>query len=216
MDSIQIRDCLSCETALCDYVDGTLAAELRPEMEAHLAQCPSCTAYLSDIREGMSLLSEVEPLEAPPILVNKILLEIPVKATGWRAWLGRFLEPILQPRLVMGAMMTVLSLAMMTRCAGVPSRSLTSSDLDPVKIWAAFDDRLHRTWDRSVKGYESMRLVYEVRSRIHEWRAQQEEQDSAAAEAAANQALKNRRLPAQTNHQVSDGKQQPLRAEGNK
>ncbi len=66
-------------------------------------------------------------------MVNKILFQIPAQSTGWRGWLGRVFEPVMQPRIVMGAMMTVLSLAMMTRCAGVPSRSLTASDLDPVR-----------------------------------------------------------------------------------
>ena len=95
----------------------------------------------------------------------------------------------------MGAMMTVLSLAMMSRCAGVPNRTLTQSDIDPVKIVSAFDDRVHRTWDRGVMAYESIRLVYEIRSRVHDWR-QQEEQDSAANEAAARNAVKAREVSA--------------------
>ena len=94
----------------------------------------------------------------------------------------------------MGAMMTVLSLAMMTRCAGAPTRGLTASDLDPVKVWGSFDDRVHRTWDRTVKAYESMRLVYEVQTRVNEWRQRQEEQDAAADETAARKAMKTRRL----------------------
>jgi hypothetical protein len=103
----------------------------------------------------------------------------------------------------MGAMMTVLSLAMMTRCAGVPSRSLTAADLDPVKVWGSFDDRVHRTWDRTVKAYESLRVVYEVRSRVHEWRQQQEDQDSAAADAAGHEALRTKQLPAKGSSSAS-------------
>jgi hypothetical protein len=91
-------------------------------------------------------------------------------------------------------MMTVLSLAMMTRCAGVPSRSLTAADLDPIRIWGAVDDKVHRTWDRTLKAYESMRVVYEVRSRIHEWRQQQEEEDAAANNRAANEAIQNKQV----------------------
>lgn len=206
MDNLHIPDCQSCEALLCDYVDGELSAGVRAEVEAHLLVCPACSAYVDDIREGMGALREAEALDAPPVLVNKILLKIPTEATGWRAVLGRFFEPILQPRLVMGAMMTVLSLAMMTRCAGVPSRALTSADLDPVKVWGAFDDRLHRTWDRSVKAYESMRLVYEVRSRVRDWRQQQQEEDAAVADAAAKKALKQRQLPARTDGGSSNGK----------
>jgi len=54
-----------------------------------------------------------------------------------------------------------------------------------VKLWASLDDRTHRIWDRAVKSYESMRLVYEVRSQINDWTEQQREQDEAAADARA-------------------------------
>ncbi len=189
-----IPDCEAFESALCDYLDGACSPEARAAMAIHLSECVACAAYERDIREGMGLLQAAEPLDAPPVMVNRILLQVPAQATGWRGWLARLFEPLvqpfLQPRIVMGAMMTVLSLAMMTRCAGVPSRSLTASDLDPVRIWGAFDDRVHRTWDRTVKAYESMRVVYEVQGRVHEWRQQQEEQDRIARDEAARDALR--------------------------
>ena len=208
MDMIHIPDCEAFESALCDYLDGTATPELRAEMEIHLSQCAACAAYERDIREAMGLLEEAEPLEAPAIMVNKILFQIPAQTTGLRGWLARIFEPVMQPRVVMGAMMTVLSLAMMTRCAGVPSRAVTSADLDPVKIWGSFDDRLHRTWDRSVKAYESMRVVYEVRARVHEWRQQQEEQDQAATNAAAKDALKSKAVGAKSPAASPAGKSQ--------
>lgn len=195
MEGIQIHDCSGCEAVLCDYVDGALTAELRQQVDAHLSECPTCRAYLVDIEEGMGVLRDAEAVEAPPILVNRILFQIPAKESGLTGWLGRFFEPLRQPRFVMGAMMTVLSLAMMSRCAGVPNRTLTQADLDPVKIWSSLDDRVHRTWDRGVKAYESMRLVYEIRSRVHDWQQGQTEQDSAASETAAHEALKTRETP---------------------
>lgn len=195
MEGIQIRDCQASEAALCDYVNGTLTAELREQLETHLSACPACQTYLSDIQDALGVLRDAEEIEVPPVLVNRILFQIPAKESGLRGWLGRFFEPMRQPRFVMGAMMTVLSLAMMTRCAGVPNRSLTQADVDPVKIFGAFEDRVHRTWDRGVKAYESIRLVYEIRSRVHDWR-QQEEQDSATSDAAAREVIKAREVPA--------------------
>lgn len=199
MESNYILDCAACEAALCEYLDGTLGEDTRALVESHLAICPACLEYERDAREALDFLRDAEPVEVPPILVNRILRQIPAKASrlsGLRGRLGRLFEPLLQPRLVMGAMMTVLSLAMMTRCAGVPNRTLGAADLDPLKIVSAFDDRIHRTWDRTVKAYDSMRLVYEIRSRVHDWRQQQEEQDLAAADAAAKDALRTRQLPA--------------------
>ncbi len=53
----------------------------------------------------------------------------------------------------------------------------TAADLDPVRLWGSLDDRVHRTWVRSVKAYESMRLVYEVQSRVTEWKQKQQEDE---------------------------------------
>jgi hypothetical protein len=82
---------------------------------------------------------------------------------------------VAQPRFVMGAMMTLLFLSMLTRCAGPPKHPLTAADLDPVRLWVSLDDKVERTWVRSVKAYESMRLVYEVQSRVSEWKQKQTE-----------------------------------------
>jgi hypothetical protein len=85
----------------------------------------------------------------------------------------------------MGAMMTMMSLTMLSRCAGDPKKPLTAQDLDPVRIWSQLDDKTHRLWDRTVRSYESMRLVYEIRSQLNEWKQQQAEADDAAADAKA-------------------------------
>jgi len=62
-----------------------------------------------------------------------------------------------------------------------------------VKIWAALDDRAHRAWERTVKFYESIRFVDEIRSRLREWTEQQEEQER---EALSDREIQERRLPA--------------------
>ena len=45
-------------------------------------------------------------------------------------------------------------------------RQLTPSDLDPVKVWTAAENRASRVWERGVKSYENMRLVYEIQTRL--------------------------------------------------
>jgi hypothetical protein len=88
-------------------------------------------------------------------------------------------------------MMTMISVTMLSRCAGGPKTTLTAADLDPVRLWSSLDGRTHRLWDRSLKSYESMRLVYEIRSQLNEWKQQQSQQEDAAADARAN----SRKLP---------------------
>ena len=60
-----------------------------------------------------------------------------------------------------------------------------------MRLWSSLDDRTHRVWDRRVKSYESMRLVYESRSQLNEWKQQQSQEEEAAADARAN----SRKLP---------------------
>ena len=86
----------------------------------------------------------------------------------------------------MGAMMTLMSVTMLSRCAGAPKKVLTAADLDPVRLWSSLDDRTHRMWDRTMKSYESMRLVYEIRNQINDWQQQQTDAEEAAVEASAN------------------------------
>ena len=175
--------CIDFDGRLCDYLDGKLPAERRAMMEIHLSQCGGCAELTRDSREVLSFVERSADVEMPPELVTRILQQIP--QGGWAARLSRgffapVLQPLLQPRVVMGAMLTVLSLSMMTRCAGVPKHALTAGDLDPVRIWGSLDDKVHRSWERSVKSYESMKLVYEVQSRVSEWKEQQQAEEEEA------------------------------------
>ena len=173
-------NCADLDLVLCDYLDGTLPADRRTAVERHLSECTACTELTKDASAAMAFMERVAEVSPPQVLVTKILYHTPAarsvwKTSGFRGWLNRIFAPVMQPRVAMGAMMTILSLSMMTRCAGTPQHPLSAADLDPVKLWASLDDRAHRTWERSLKAYESMRLVYEVRSRLHDWKAQQEE-----------------------------------------
>jgi hypothetical protein len=134
-------------------------------------------------------------VEAPPELVTRILFEVssgPSRAAVKPSWVrrifGKWLEPILQPRYAMGMAMTLLSFAMLGRFAGIEVRHLTPADLDPVKIWMAAEDRVHRTWERSLKYYESLRLVYEIESRLKEWAAADEQAPTPATTPATKGA----------------------------
>ena len=71
----------------------------------------------------------------------------------------------------MGMALTVLSFAMIGQFTHV--RQLTPSDLDPVKVWTAAEDRVVRWYDRGVKYYDSLKVVYEIQTRLKEWAEEQ-------------------------------------------
>jgi hypothetical protein len=181
--------CEEFEILLADYIDG---APGTPSFLAHLESCAACALLTEDAQRAVVFMGIAAEVDPPPALAGKILhatnsgWEFKLRAKGIRGWINRFFAPVLRPRFVMGAMLTMMSITMLSRCAGGPKNTLTAADLDPVRIWTSLDDRTHRIWDRSVKSYESMRLVYEIRTQLSEWTQQQTEADEAAADARVN------------------------------
>src|SRR5580704_2197688 len=124
-------NCADVEILLCDYLDGTLAPQQRAELESHLGTCTLCAEFAMDAGAGLAFLEHVPDVQPPQELLTRIMHQAPAgglwaRIDGWRGpggfkgWLHRMVEPFRQPRLVAGALMTILSLSMMTKCAGVP------------------------------------------------------------------------------------------------
>jgi anti-sigma factor RsiW len=190
--------CANLELALCDYLDGTLTAAEMADVEGHLSVCSACAQLASDARAALAFMERVADVEAPPELVTR-MFAIPgtpearlAVRTGIRGWIHNLLQPMLQPRMVMGLSLTILFFGMMARCAGIPERKLSAGDLDPARVWTGVEDRVQRGWERSVKFYENLRFVYQIQSRLREWREQQ--QDSTAPPETAAAVSDERRL----------------------
>jgi hypothetical protein len=188
--------CAQFEIALCDYLDGTLGAAGKAEIELHLASCSACTELARDAGAALEFIERVADIEPPPELVNRLydIASREVRPTvrgGIRAWFRRVFHPVLQPRMAFGLSLTILFFGMMVRCAGIPERHLTAADVDPAHVLAGLEDRAHRGWERSVKFYENLRFVYQIQSRLRQWREQQD-QDALAAPVESND---ERRVP---------------------
>jgi hypothetical protein len=185
-------NCADLEILLADYLDGTLAPELKTGIEAHLAQCAACSEMARDISAAVGFIGRAEKLEPPPELLTRILFELPSahkarakEPGGLRRLVHQWLQPVLQPKFAMGFAMTILSFSLLARIAGISPRQLTVDDLRPARIWAALDDRVYRAWQRTLKFYESLRVVYEVQNQLREW-TQQEQGGGSEASAATS------------------------------
>ncbi len=181
-------NCSELDALLCDHLDGTLPAARKAEVERHLAGCQGCAELARDAKAAMAFAEQAEDMEPPPELVTRIMFELATqrekaleKKRGPLTMLSHLLGPVLQPRFAMGMAMTILSLAMLARAARIDVRQLSLSDLDPVRVWRNVDDRAHRTWSRAVQFYESLRFVYEIRSRLTELTAQEEPSNAGAS-----------------------------------
>jgi anti-sigma factor RsiW len=180
--------CAELEILLCDYVDGTLRAEERTALENHMTGCSGCAELARDVAGFTAFLERVPAAEPPAELLTRILHERPngrqrsADRPSWRRRLfGGWFEAVLQPRYAMGMAMTILSFSMLAKFAPMPVRQLRPSDLDPVKVWQAVDDRTHRAWDRAVKYYDNLRVVIEIQSRLQEWTSQDQAQPGGPA-----------------------------------
>ena len=171
-------NCADVEIQLADYVDRTLRGDAASALEAHLADCAACAELARDSAGAVAFMERAAVVEAPPELVTRILYEITagpshalIKPSWARRLFGHWLESILQPRFAMGMAMTVLSFAMIGQFTHV--RQLTPADLDPVKVWTAAENRVVRWYNRGVKYYDSLRVVYEIQTRLKEWADEQ-------------------------------------------
>jgi hypothetical protein len=214
-------NCAEFEVLLADSLDGALEAPGREaERNAfaqHLASCPACAAMEDEVRSAVAFMGVAAEPELPQPLIGKILhatnsgWELQLRGKGIRGWLNRKFAPVLKPRFVMGAMLTVMSATMLTRCAGGSKSTMTAADLDPVRIWSSLDSKGHRIWDRTVKGYESLRVVYEIRTQLDDWNRQQQAQTEADAEAAADAKANSRKLPGpEAGQPGSNGPEKPV------
>jgi hypothetical protein len=195
----EMLSCAEFEALLADYLDETPSAPARSAgREAflrHRDTCAACAELAENAASALSFMERAADVEIPQELITKILQatnsgwEFKLRSRGLSGWINRTFAPVLRPRFVMSAMLTLVSLTMLTRCA--PGHTLTASDLDPVHVWSALDLKAHRIWDRTMKSYESARLVYEVRNQIDDWAARQKQQDDASADARADQRQLN-------------------------
>lgn len=186
-------NCAEFEILLADYADGTLEPSGRAALEQHASACAGCRELLQDVMGAIAFLRRADDVTPPSELITRIAYQAPIGRTRqpfekqglFSRLASKWVQPILQPRLVMGMAMTVLSFAMLERCTGVRVQHIQAADLSPVRIWGGVEDKALRVRDRGVKYYENIRLVYEIETRLKSLKDQQEAleaQEAAPAE----------------------------------
>ena len=172
-------NCAETEILICDYVDGTLTTAQKAQVNLHLAVCPACTELARDSAAAVRFIAKAEDVTPPAELVTKILFEAPWRknkpaVTGLRGRLSGWLRPVLQPKFVMGAAMTILSFSIFSQLG--PVRALKPGDLEPKAVWVGLENRVLDAWDRAVKFYDNLKFVYQIQTTLREWQQQDEEQ----------------------------------------
>jgi hypothetical protein len=178
--------CAEFDALLMEAMDGTLAGERLERFRSHANLCTICGPLYAEVDAGRRLLKSLEEIEPPVHLVNRILaatsgldtgrMGVPV-AVGQgslvdrlRAWLAPVVSPVVgvirQPRFAMSFGMAFFSLSMALNVVGVKLTDLKHVDLRP----SALVRNYHTTSGKVVKYYENIRFVYEIESKVREFK----------------------------------------------
>lgn len=178
--------CSEFDALLSQAIDGTLAGEKLVTFETHGRECQLCGPLLQEAEAGRTWLKSLEEVDPPAELVTNILLRttglspskrhIPGEAAGtsWmgriREWAGVITSPIVavarQPRFAMSFGMAFFTLSVTLSLAGVKLSDLRHVDLRPSAIRRTY----YETTGRVVKYYENIRFVYEIESRVRQFK----------------------------------------------
>ena len=93
-------NCAELEILICDYVDGTLSAARKAEVERHLEDCPACAELARDSAAAVAFMERAADVEPPPELITRILFDAPwtksqgkpqrLGEAGWRRLIAPF------------------------------------------------------------------------------------------------------------------------------
>lgn len=178
--------CNEFDTLLGDAIEGKLSGGQLERFQAHTLSCVSCGPLFADAAAGRDWLKSLEMVEPPADLVANILVATTGLNTsrlqlGFRSaevswidrlqrWSSEIAAPMFalmrQPRFVMSFGMVFFGLSVSLSLAGVKVGDIRHADLRP----SAVKRNYYETSGRVVKYYENIRFVYEIESRVREFK----------------------------------------------
>jgi hypothetical protein len=180
-------ECSQFEALLSEALDGQLSGSRKETFEAHGRICPVCGPLLADAVAGRQWLKSLEEVEPPAHLVHNILLatsgissarlNAAARESGStplgervREWWDSFITPtatfVRQPRFVMSFGMIFFSFSLALSAAGVKPADVANINLRP----SALKRTYYTTQGKVVKFYENIRFVYEIESRVRDFK----------------------------------------------
>ena len=179
--------CSEFDALLSEALDQHLSGEKLESFQAHARGCPTCGPLLAEADAGLRWLHELVEVEPPVNLVDNILAattgidtvrlrgtaraqaQIPGSIAckiGRTCWSDRFSESPSSPALPCRLAWHSFSLSITMSLAGVKLSDLRHADLRP----SAIKRNYYETSGKVVKYYENIRFVYEIESRVREFK----------------------------------------------
>src|SRR5579863_7540256 len=180
--------CHEFDGLLTDAIDGVLTGIQLDRFQAHARTCSACGPLFAEVEAGRNWLKDLTEVEPPVSLVTNILasttgvdtqrlrvnVAAPQPRITWvekaQAWASEAMQPIWatvrQPRFAMSFGMAFFSLSVALSVLGVKPADLRQVSLRP----AAIRHTYYNAQARVVRYYENIRFVYEVESRVREFK----------------------------------------------
>jgi hypothetical protein len=163
--------CIEFDALLSDALEGSLQGAKLDQFQSHARTCEVCGPMFADARAGQEFLLQMEDIEPPAEMVRNILIATTgLQPSWWERFQSAFLTPMVnlarQPRFAMSFGMAFFSLSVTLSIAGVRVSDLAHMDLRPSAIKRTY----YQTTAKVVKYYENIRVVYEVESRVREFK----------------------------------------------
>lgn len=73
--------CQELVEVITDYIEGTLGATDVRRLEAHIAQCDPCTAYIEQMRQSILVVGHLSTRDLDPVTRTRLV-------DAFRAWRG--------------------------------------------------------------------------------------------------------------------------------
>jgi hypothetical protein len=163
--------CMEFDALLSDALEGSLKGPKLNDFQSHAKTCEVCGPLFADAKAGQDWLLKLEDVEPPAEMVRNIMIATSGLRLSWWEWFqASFLSPMVnlarQPRFAMSFGMAFFSLSVTLSIAGVRVGDLRHLDLRPSAIKRTY----YQTTAKVVKYYENIRVVYEVESRVREFK----------------------------------------------
>ena len=179
--------CTEFDALLSEALDQRLSGDRLENFQAHARSCPTCGPLLAEADAGLRWLHELVEVEPPVTLVDNILAattgvdtvrlrgaaRIPASLSWFdrmqdsaNAFFGTILGVAKQPRFAMSFGMAFFALSITMSLTGVKLSDLRQADLRP----SAIKRNYYETTGKVTKYYENIRFVYEIESRVREFK----------------------------------------------
>ena len=203
-ESKNSMQCAEFDALLADALDDSLTGARLQSFEAHAKACPQCGPLFAEAREGRRWLKSLTEVEAPANLVHNILAatsgvesarSIAKPAVSWKEAVAGWLRPVFapvaaaarQPKFVMSFGMVFFTLSAGLSMTGVKIKDLPNADLRPSAIRRSY----YETTGRVRKYYDNIRFVYEIESRVQQFKRATTPEESAPPESPSKERKNN-------------------------